>query len=87
MGTKEAAAAVSEAFRGFLGAFYRKSYASYSAEDFLADFPDGAIYRVFADCDRLRFSQAGIRREAVDTLAGTTLSYIAAPRGPFLGPT
>ncbi|MDR0639515.1 MAG: hypothetical protein LBG27_11560 [Spirochaetaceae bacterium] len=78
VGTKEGAAAVSEAFRWFLGAIYRKDYASYSAEDFLADgmFSDGAVYHIFADCDRLKFSPARIGQEAVNAVAGETLSYI-----------
>lgn len=78
VGTKEAAAAVGEAFRGFLAAIYRKDYAAYSAEDFLADgtFSDGAAYHIFAGCDRIRFSPARIEREAVTAVAGKTLSYI-----------
>jgi hypothetical protein len=83
---KECAAAVSAAFRGFLGSFHRKSYVSYSAEDFLADFPDGAVYRIFADSDRLRFSPAGIGREAVRALAGATLSHIATIGGDHGNP-
>jgi hypothetical protein len=80
MGMKESVAAVNEAFRNFLGAFYRKDYASYAAEDFLADrsFSDGAAYRIFADCDRLRFSEARIKRESVNAVVAKTLSYIGA---------
>ena len=80
---KEGAAAVSEAFRGFLAAIYRKNYASYSAEDFLADeeFSDGAVYHIFAGCDRLRFSPARVEREAVTAVAKKTLSYLSYMEG------
>jgi hypothetical protein len=78
IGTKEGVAVVNKAFRGFLSAFYRKNYASYSAEDFLTDktFPDEAVYRIFSGYDRLRFSQASIEWEAVSAVAQETMSYI-----------
>jgi hypothetical protein len=78
METKEGVTAVSEAFRAFLGALYRKDYASYSAEDFFADetFPGEAVYGIFSDCDQLRFSKAHIRQEAVSAVAQKTVAYI-----------
>jgi hypothetical protein len=75
IGTKEGATAVGVAFKAFLGALYRKDYAAYSAEDFLADtsFSGDAAYCIFALCDNLRFSPAYIEQDAVKALVQKTL--------------
>jgi hypothetical protein len=78
VGTKEGVAIVGAAFKSFLSAFYLKDYASYAAEDFLSDvlFCDGAAYRIFAVCDKLRFSPVPIEPDAVKAFAEKTLSCI-----------
>ncbi|MDR1095543.1 MAG: hypothetical protein LBL31_04080 [Spirochaetaceae bacterium] len=78
VGTKEGVAIVGAAFKSFLSAFYRKDYASYSAEDFLSDvlFRDGAAYRIFAVCDKLRFSPVSIEQNDVQALVEKTLRCI-----------
>jgi hypothetical protein len=77
VGIKEGVTAVEEVFKLFLSAFYRKDYASYSAEDFLSDTlfssSGGAVYRIFAGCDKLRFSPARIEPDDARTLVEKTL--------------
>jgi hypothetical protein len=77
-GAKESAALVSKSFKTFLGAFYRKDYASYSAEDFLADGLPGtqAIYHIFSGCDKLRFSSTPVEPDDVKAVAERALSFL-----------
>jgi hypothetical protein len=80
IGAKEGVTALGETFKAFLSALYRKNYVSYSAEDFLSDTAfsgsEDAVYRIFAACDRLRFSPALIEQDAANGIAEKTLSYI-----------
>jgi hypothetical protein len=82
MGTKEGITTVGEVFKSFLSAFYRKDYASYAAEDFLSDIlfsgseSGGAVYRIFATCDKLKFSPARIEPDDAKTLIEKTLSCV-----------
>jgi hypothetical protein len=75
IGAKEGAAAAGAAFKSFLSAFYRKDYASYAAEDFLSDalFCDDAAYRVFAACDKFKFSPAPVEQDDIKAFIEKTL--------------
>jgi hypothetical protein len=78
IGAKESVALMSKAFKTFLGAFYRKDYAAYSAEDFLADELPGtkAIYHIFSGCDKLRFSSTPVEPNDAKAIAEKTLSFL-----------
>jgi hypothetical protein len=75
---KDGITAVGKAFKTFLSALYRQNYDVYSAEDFLSDgsFSGDEAYRIFAACDKLRFSPARIEREAAKDIAEKTLACI-----------
>jgi hypothetical protein len=75
---KESIAVVSEVFKTFFSALYRQNYSSYSAEDFLTDklFAGGAVYLIFATCDKLKFSAIPVGRDDAAAVIERTLSYI-----------
>jgi hypothetical protein len=76
IGIKEGVTRVGEVFKAFLSALYRKDYASYAAEDFLAEAAGDAAYRIFAACDTIRFSKAAVEPAAAQTLVEKALSCV-----------